>query len=135
MNNITEITDLLIPELSMYSNTNEKQLFRYYEPEHGIFIAESAKVIRRALEAGYEPLSILAERKSITGQAADIIEKCSSIPVYTADSSVLTGITGFNLTQGILCAMRRISLPSVSEICSDAVRIAVLEDICVIIIL
>ena len=129
MNNITEITDLLIPELSMYSNTNEKQLFRYYEPEPGIFIAESAKVIRRALEAGYEPLSILAERKSITGQAADIIEKCSSIPVYTADSSVLTGITGFNLTQGILCAMRRRTLPSVSEICSDASRIAVLEDI------
>lgn len=129
MKNIIEIKDLSIPELKMYSCTNEKQLFRWNEPDYGIFIAESPKVIRRALDAGYTPFSILAERKYITGQAADIIETCGNIPVYTADSSVLTKITGFNLTQGVLCAMKRRQLPSVSEICSGTLRIAVLEDI------
>ena len=103
---------------------------RYYEPDSvGIFIAESPKVIRRALDSGYIPLSVLAERKYINGQASDIIERCGDIPIYTADSSVLTAIAGFKLTQGILCAMRRKPLPDAFSICRNASRIAVLEDV------
>jgi tRNA G18 (ribose-2'-O)-methylase SpoU len=126
---IIETDDLSLPELQPYVSVSEVQLMRYYEPETGIFIAESPKVIRRAIETGYKPISILAERKYITGQAADIIEKCGDIPVYTADSDVLTQLTGFRLTQGVLCAMRRKNIPDVEEICSGATRIAVLENI------
>jgi len=129
MAEITEINNLSLPELQMYANTSEVQLMRYYEPDYGIFIAESPKVIRRALDSGYSPVSVLAEKKYISGQAKDIIEKCADIPIYTADSDILTNITGFRLTQGILCAMRRKKLPEVSEICGNASRIAVLEDI------
>ena len=103
MSEIFEINDLSIPELQPYTSMAEVQLLRYYEPDLGIFIAESPKVIRTALESGYEPLSLLAERKYITGQASDIIEKCERIPVYTADSEVLTKLTGFKLTLGLLC--------------------------------
>ncbi|MCM1507522.1 MAG: RNA methyltransferase [Ruminococcus flavefaciens] len=130
MPHITEIDNLSLPELIPYTITSEIQLKRYFEPEkQGIFIAESPKVIRLALDAGYEPLSILAERKYISGQATDIIERCRDIPVYTSDSEVLTGITGFKLTQGILCAMRRKQLPTVDSILKNAKRIAVLEDV------
>lgn len=129
MAEITEISDLSSPELQIYSNTSEVQLLRYYEPETGIFIAESPKVIRRALDAGYKPVSMLIERKYINSQARDIIEKCGDISVYTADSDILTSIAGFRLTQGVLCAMRRKELPKASEICRNATRIAVLEDI------
>lgn len=129
MSNIFEVTDLSAKELSVYSETSEIQLLRYYEPEPGIFIAESPKVIRRALDAGYKPVSLLVERKYINGQAADIIARCGNIPVYTADSDVLTTITGFRLTQGVLCAMRRTSMNDAEEICRSASRIAVLEDI------
>lgn len=129
MTEITEIFDLSAPELQIYSSTSEVQLLRCFEPEPGIFIAESPKVIRRALDAGYKPISLLIERKYINGQARDILERCDNVPVYTADSDVLTSLTGFKLTQGVLCAMKRRVLPDVSVICSGASRIAVLEDI------
>ncbi|MCM1132911.1 MAG: RNA methyltransferase [Ruminococcus flavefaciens] len=126
---VIEIKDLTIPELMPYVASNEIQLKRYFEPDLGIFIAESPKVIRLALEADYEPISLLIERKYISGQASDIVEKCGNIPIYTADSSLLTQLTGFRLTQGVLCAMRRKELPSADEICRNATRIAVLEDV------
>lgn len=129
MAEIIEITDLSIPELIPYVSSNEIQLKRYFEPDLGIFIAESAKVIRLALDAGYEPLSMLIERKYISGQGKDIIARCGDIPVYTADSDILTALTGFKLTQGILCAMRRRQLPDFEEICRKSNRIAVLEDV------
>lgn len=129
MTEITEIFDISAPELQIYSSTSEVQLLRCFEPEPGIFIAESPKVIRRALDAGYKPISLLIERKYINGQARDILERCDNVPVYTADSDVLTSLTGFKLTQGVLCAMRRRVLPDVSVICSGASRVAVLEDI------
>ncbi len=126
---IIEIKDLSAAELIPFVSSNEIQLKRFFEPDSGIFIAESPKVIRLALEAGYEPVSLLAERKYISGQAHDIIEKCSSLPIYTADSEILTKLTGFKLTQGILCAMRRKILPTAASICAYARRIAVLEDV------
>lgn len=129
MSHIIEIDNLSLPELIPYTITSEIQLKRWFEPELGIFIAESPKVIRLALDAGYEPLSILAERKYITGQAADIIERCGDINIYTADSDILTQITGFKLTQGVLCAMRRKELPTVDGILKNTTRIAVLEDV------
>lgn len=129
MANIIEIKDLTAKEVYVYTETSEVQLLRLNEPDPGLFIAESPKVIRRALDAGYKPLSLLIERKYITGQAADIIELCGDIPLYTADSDVLTAITGFRLTQGALCAMRRKIPADAAEICRNANRIAVLEDI------
>lgn len=129
MSRIIETDRLDIPELIPYTITSEIQLKRYFEPELGIFIAESPKVIRLALDAGYEPISALAERKYITGQAQDIIERLGDINVYTADSEVLTEITGFKLTQGILCAMKRKTLPTAEEILQKTSRIAVLEDV------
>ena len=129
MSEIIEINDLSLPELLPYRITAEIQLLRFYEPEPGIFIAESPKVIRRALAAGYEPISMLLERKYIEGQASDIINGIGDIPIYTADSEVLTSITGFKLTQGALCAMRRKPMPDISDILKNASRIAVLEDI------
>ncbi len=126
---IIEIKDLSAAELIPFVSSNEIQLKRFFETDSGIFIAESPKVIRLALEAGYEPVSLLAERKYISGQANDIIEKCSSLPIYTADSEILTKLTGFKLTQGILCAMRRKTLPTAASICAYARRIAVLEDV------
>lgn len=129
MPNIIEIHDLDLPALEPYRCTSEVQLLRYYEPKEGIFIAESPKVIRRALSAGYEPISFLVERKYIEGQASDIIAGCGDVPVYTAHSDVLTQLTGFRLTQGALCAMRRKALSDAAELISGAQRIAVLEDI------
>ncbi|MBR1555099.1 MAG: RNA methyltransferase [Oscillospiraceae bacterium] len=126
---IIEIDNLSAPELQPFLCTNENQLLHWNEPEQGLFIAESPKVIRRALAAGYAPISLLCERKYISGQARDIIEQCGEIPVYTADSDILTEITGFKLTQGVLCAMRRHPLPDAEQICQNASRIAVLEDI------
>lgn len=126
---IIEIEHLSAPELQPFLCTNENQLLRWNEPEQGLFIAESPKVIRRALNAGYQPVSLLCERKYITGQAQDIIASCSDIPVYTADSDILTEITGFKLTQGILCAMLRHELPDAESICRNASRIVILEDI------
>ncbi len=130
MPDIIEITDLSLPELAPFVSTNEVQLKRFFEPEKpGIFIAESPKVIRRALETGYQPISFLCEKKYITGQAQDILDACKGVPVYTADSDLLTQLTGYKLTQGALCAMRRRELPSAESLLENAGRVAVLEDI------
>ncbi|MBQ1187776.1 MAG: RNA methyltransferase [Peptococcaceae bacterium] len=129
MHTIIPITDFSAPELDIYARLNENQLFRYYEPEPGLFIAESPKVIERALNAGYEPVSFLVEKKHIEGEAKDVLARCSGIPVYTAESDILTQLTGFQLTRGALCAMRRRALPSLTEICSGARRIAILEQV------
>ena len=124
-----EISDLSVTELSPYTQTAEVQLKRIYEPEPGLFIAESPKVIRVALASGYEPESLLLDRKYISGQARDIIKACGEIPVYTAEPEVLTELTGFKLTQGALCAMKRKKLSSAEEVLNGAERIAVLEDV------
>ena len=129
MPNIIKITDLNIPELDIYARLSEVQLLHYYEPDLGIFIAESPNVIERALNAGYEPLSILVESKHIEGQAKKIIDRCGNIPVYAGEFETLEKITGFKLTRGLLCAMRRKELPSVEEICAGKRRIAVLENV------
>ena len=129
MPNVIEITDFDAPELDVYARLTEAQLLNRQEPENALFIAESPNVIHRALDAGCVPVSMLLERKHITGQAAGIIARCGDIPIYTAELSVLTRLTGFPLTRGVLCAMRRPKLPGVEEICANAHRIAVLEDI------
>lgn len=130
MPNIIEITDFAAPELDIYARLTEPQLLHYFEPEKGLFIAESPKVIERALNAGYVPVSLLLERKHITGEARDIIARLKDdTPIFTADFEILAQLTGFQLTRGTLCAMRRKALSSVEEICADARRIAVLEDV------
>ena len=129
MANIIEITDLTHPGLDAYARLTEAQLRNRKEPEKGIFIAESPKVIARALDAGYEPLSLLMERRNIEGQAAELIARCGDIPVYTADRDILASLTGYELTRGVLCAMRRPKLPTVEEVLANARRVAVLEGI------
>lgn len=127
--NIIEITDFEAPELDVYARLTENQLINRHEPEKGLFIAESPKVIERALDAGCQPVSLLLERRHIEGQAKEIIARCGKVPVYTADFEVLAQLTGFKLTRGALCAMRRPPLPSVQEVCAGARRIAVLENV------
>ena len=129
MPNIIEITDFNAPELDVYARLTEVQLLNREFPEKGIFIAESPKVIERALDAGYEPVSILVEKKHIDGEAKEVIARCDKIPVFTAEFDVLKELTGFPLTRGLLCAMRRKPLLSTEEICRNAQRIAVLEDV------
>lgn len=129
MPNIIEITDFNAPELDIYARLSENQLLNRHEPEKGIFIAESPKVVERALDAGCVPISMLMERKHITGEAAHLIERCNNIPIYTADFSILTQLTGFQLTRGVLCAMYRPKLPSLTEVCKNARRIAILENV------
>lgn len=129
MPNIVEVTDLTRPELDVFTRLTEAQLRNRLEPEKGIFIAESPKVIARALDAGCVPVSLLMERRHIDGDAADIIARCGGVPVFTAEREVLAKLTGFALTRGVLCAMRRPKLPSVEELCADAHRVAVLEGI------
>ncbi|MBD5143296.1 MAG: RNA methyltransferase [Ruminococcus sp.] len=125
---IISIQDFNTPELAIYAGLSETQLLHYYEPETGIFIAESPTVIIRALQAGYEPISVLLETKHLTQDFLSYF-KTINIPVYTANAELLTKLTGFQLVRGALCAMRRKPLPSVSEICEHATRIAVLENI------
>lgn len=129
MANIIEITDFATPELAVYERYSEVQLLRINEPKPGIFIAESPKVVERALNAGYEPISMLVEHKHIETQAKELIARCGDIPVYTAEYDVLTKLTGFALTRGMLCAMKRRVLPTVEEVCCKARRIAVLENV------
>ena len=129
MSNIIEITDFLVPELDIFARLPEVQLLHYYEPKPGLFIAESPNVIKRALAAGYEPISILVDSKEIKASTAQIISECGDIPIYTADYEVLKTLTGFALTRGLLCAMRRRTLPSVEEVVANARRIAVLENV------
>lgn len=135
MPKIIEITSLEAPELAVYTHLTEAQLRNRLEPEKGIFIAESPKVIKLALDCGYQPLSLLTERKHINGQAAEIISRLeedtsgNDIPVYTADDGILEALTGYALYRGVLCAMRRPILKTAEEVCRGALRIAVLENI------
>ena len=129
MPNIIKITDIAAPELDVFARLTEAQLRNRLEPEKGVFIAESPKVIGRALDAGYEPVSLLMEPRHIDGQGRDIIARCEGIPVYTASREILEGLTGYALTRGVLCAMRRPPLPSVEDVCANARRVAVLEGI------
>ena len=129
MPTIIQITDFQDPALDVYARLTEAQLLNRHCLREGLFIAESPKVIHRALDAGCVPVSFLAETKHIHGEAADVIARCGDIPVYTADFGVLTQLTGYQLTRGMLCAMRRPALPTVEEVCRNARRVAVLEDI------
>ena len=129
MPNIIEITDFHAPELDPYARLTQNQLRNRLEPEKGIFIAESPKVIDRALDAGYTPVSLLMARKQITGPAAGILSRCGDAPVYTADREMLAELTGFELTRGVLCAFHRPAPRPVEELCKNARRVAVLEGI------
>ena len=129
MPNIIEITDFTAPELDAYARLTEAQLRNKLEPEKGIFIADSTMVIGTALDAGYEPVSLLMEPKLIEGDAARIIDRCGNIPVYTAQRSILAKLTGYELTRGVLCAMRRPKPRSLEDVCAGARRVAVLEGI------
>ncbi|MBQ9929743.1 MAG: RNA methyltransferase [Oscillospiraceae bacterium] len=127
--NLIEITDFGAPELDVYARLTEAQLLNRFEPKKAMFIAESPKVILRALDAGCVPVSLLVERNHINDEARQAIEACGDVPVYTAPLEVLTQLTGFQLTRGMLCAMKRPPLPAVEEVLAGARRIAVLEDI------
>ena len=127
MNRIIEITDFLAPELDVYARLTEAQLLNKEYPEKGVFIAESPKVIERALDAGYEPVSCLMEKSHIEGEGKFILERIKGVPVYCAEFDVLTQLTGFKLTRGMLCAMKRKPLPSVGEICKNKSRIVILD--------
>ena len=129
MANIIEITDFTAPELDVYARLTEAQLLNREEPAKGMFIAESPKVIDRALDAGCVPVSLLMEHKHIDSQAKDVIARCGDIPVYTSNLDILTKLTGFQLTRGVLCAMRRPQLPGVEEVLKDARRIVILENV------
>ena len=127
--NLIEITDFSAPELDVYARLTEAQLLNRFEPKKGMFIAESPKVIMRALDAGCQPVSLLVERSHINEEAAEAIERCGDVPVFTASLEILTKLTGFQLTRGMLCAMKRPQLPAVEEVLKNARRVAVLEDI------
>ena len=129
MKDFIEITDFSDPELDVYARLTEAQLLNRFEPKKGMFIAESPKVIMRALDAGCEPVSLLVERNHVNAEAAEAIERCGDVPVYTATLEILTKLTGFQLTRGMLCAMRRPKLKTVEETLAGAKRIAVLENI------
>ena len=124
-----KIADIKAPELDIYARLPEVQLLRLYEPKPGIFIAESPIVIERALDAGYEPVSVLAEERQMNEMELSVLARCGDIPVYTAPMEVLKELTGFALIRGMLCAMKRKQLPSVAQVCGGAKRIAVLEDV------
>lgn len=129
MNDIIEINDFLAPELDIYARLSETQLLNREFPEKGLFIAESPKVIHRALDAGYEPVSCLMEKKHIEGEGKEILDRMHDVPVYCAEFDVLTQLTGFKLTRGMLCAMKRKPLPEVSELCRNKNRIVILDNV------
>ena len=129
MPHIIELLDLDREELKVYTSLNEAQLLHYNEPDPGIFIAESPKVIERAIHSGCEPVSFLMEKSHIEKQAKEILKKWPEVPVYTGELSLLSQITGYPLTRGMLCAMNRPKLPTVEDLCRDAKRIAVLENV------
>ena len=129
MPDIIEITDLNDDRIGLFTRLTEAQLRNRLEPEKGIFIAESAKVVRLALEMGCKPVAYLMERRQLTNQGREFIENAGSVPIFTADDEVLEGLTGYRLYRGVLAAMRRPKLPSVDEVLKDAHRVAVLEGI------
>lgn len=129
MANIITLTDFAAPELDVYARLSENQLLNRAEPEKGIFIAESPKVITRALDGGCKPLSMLIETKELKGEAKDLLPRIGDIPVYTAEYEVLKQLTGFPMTRGALCAMQRTALPSAEALCRNARRIAILENV------
>ena len=126
---IIEITDLAQEGVALFSTLTEAQLRNRVEPEKGIFIVESPKVIRVALDAGYQPVALLCERRHIEGDAADIVQRCGDIPVYTGERDILASLTGYTLTRGVLCAMRRPAMKSVAEVCEGARRIVVIDGV------
>ena len=129
MAEIIELTSLEAPALAPFAHLTEAQLRNKLEPEQGIFIAESPKVITRALDGGYEPLSLLMEQKHLEGDGRPLLERCPNVPVYTAEREILEHLTGYKLTRGVLCAMRRRPLPTVEAILQHARRVAILESI------
>lgn len=129
MSHIIEISSFDAPELDIYARTSENQLVNRANPAEAMFIAESPRVIERALDAGYEPVSCLVEKRQLAGEARTVLERLENIPVYTAEMEVLAQLTGFKLTRGMLCAMYRKALPSVREVCGNARRIAILENV------
>lgn len=129
MPNIIEITDFDMPELHIYTKLSEVQLLHFFEPHGGLFIAESQKVIERALNFGCQPYSMLLEQKHLYGEAKELVKRCSDIPIYAADSKLLAQLKGFSLTRGALCAMHRPKLPNMEAVCKEVRRIAVLEHI------
>lgn len=126
---INEITTLHDPRLAIFASLTEAQLRNRLDPSRGIFIAESPKVIRVALQAGYQPQALLCERKHITGDAADIIAKCGDIPIYTGERDLLAKLTGYTLTRGVLCAMHRRPEPAVADVVKEARRIVVIDGV------
>ena len=129
MNKITEITDFNSSELDVYARLSEVQLLNRRNPENAMFIAESPKVIERALDAGYEPVSCLMEKRHIDGEGRPILDRIDNVPVFCAEADVLAQLTGFNLTRGMLCAMKRRPLPDVKELCKNKRRIVVLDKV------
>ena len=130
MPNIIPVTDLSAPELELFARTSEVQLLHYYEPQPGVFIAESPKVIKRALDSGYLPIAALIETSQLAQkETSELLPLLDTIPIYTADLPILADLTGFPMTRGMICAMRRRELPSIETICADAHRIAVLENV------
>ena len=129
MNNIIEITDFLDDRLDVYARLTEVQLLNREFPEKGLFIAESPKVIERALDAGYEPVSCLMDKRHIDGEGKPILERMKDVPVFCAEFDILTQLTGFKLTRGMLCAMKRRILPTVKEICENKRRIVILDKV------
>lgn len=127
MADIREITDFSAPELDIFARLRENQLANWECAEKGIFIAESPKVIGRALAAGYEPISFLMERRHVESQGKELLERCGPVPVFTSEEVVLAQMTGFHLTRGMLCAMKRRELPKAEQVCAGARRVAVLE--------
>ena len=129
MANVIELHSLDAPELAVFARLTDRQLRSRAEPEQGVLIAESPKVIAAALDAGYQPLALLAERRRLAGSAAPLLDRLGDVPVYTGDRALLAGLTGYQLTRGVLCALRRRPLPLAEDICAGARRVAVLENI------
>ena len=127
--NVVEITDPQAPQLDVYARLTEAQLRSRRRPEDGLFIAESAVVIGHALDAGYQPVSLLMERRQLEGKDRPLAQRVGDVPIYVGEREVLSGITGYALTRGVLCAMRRPALPTVEQVCAGARRLAVLEGI------
>ena len=129
MPNVIEITSLQHPGVEVFSQLTEAQLRSVLHPDEALFIAESPKVIRVALQAGHQPVALLCERKHIEGDAADIIRQCPHLTIYTGNRQLLSALTGYTLTRGVLCAMRRPQLATVSEVCRNARRVVVIDGV------